>query len=104
MSFGDGICHMYMNPIHKGTPIGSGNKVWGASDMKPKMPNPFINDETAELIKSMQSARNTLIQIGYTYHGGQYWKPPLGQPPKFVADDRVKQICDNLADLIMKYG
>lgn len=29
----------------------------------------------------------TLTSLGYTYHGGQMWKPPLGQPPEFVKEE-----------------
>lgn len=25
------------------------------------------------------SAMKTLEYLGYTYHGGEYWKPPLGK-------------------------
>ena len=30
-----------------------------------------------------QSAVKTLEQLGYTYHGGELWKPPLGKAPDF---------------------
>ncbi len=29
------------------------------------------------------AAQETLERLGYTYAGGQYWKPPLGQAPNF---------------------
>ena len=32
------------------------------------------------------AAITTLISLGYTYDGGQMWKPPLGQPSEFVKD------------------
>ena len=27
-----------------------------------------------------KAAQRTLEHLGYTYHGGELWKPPLGQP------------------------
>lgn len=37
----------------------------------------------------MVAAYNTLKKMGYTYHGGELWKPPLGEAPDFV--NRGKQ-------------
>lgn len=33
------------------------------------------------------AAFNTLKRLGYTYHGGEEWKPPLGQPPDYITWD-----------------
>ncbi len=33
--------------------------------------------------EAAQSAVKTLEQLGYTYHGGELWKPPLGKAPDF---------------------
>ena len=32
------------------------------------------------------AAVRTLTRLGYTYHGGEEWKPPLGPAPRF---DRI---------------
>lgn len=32
----------------------------------------------------------TLTAMGYTYNGGQAWKPPLGQKPRFRLIDRLR--------------
>ena len=31
-----------------------------------------------------KAAAKTLAHIGYTYHGGELWKPPLGERPKWL--------------------
>ena len=33
----------------------------------------------------------TLEQLNYTYHGGQLWKPPIGQKPDWVDEDKAVQ-------------
>lgn len=33
------------------------------------------------------AALKTLQDLGYTYHGGEMWKPPLGQPPAYITWD-----------------
>lgn len=30
------------------------------------------------------AAINSLEQLGYTYHGGQIWKPPVGEAPAYI--------------------
>lgn len=40
----------------------------------------------------------TLKRMGYTYHGGELWKPPLGQRPAWLdeqqeAPDAWKEVC-----------
>jgi hypothetical protein len=32
------------------------------------------------------SAIETLKRLGYTYHGGELWKPPLGKPRPSLPD------------------
>lgn len=34
--------------------------------------------------RKMSAAVNTLYNKGYTYEGGEQWKPPIGQAPKWV--------------------
>jgi hypothetical protein len=33
------------------------------------------------------SAVATLTLLGYTYHGGKLWKPPLGKPRQSLPDE-----------------
>lgn len=37
----------------------------------------------------VESAVRTLEKLGYTYHGGKYWKPPIGPRPDFDADGNI---------------
>ena len=39
---------------------------------------------TDEQFNEVKAAKATLINLGYTYHGGEMWKPPLGQPPAYI--------------------
>jgi hypothetical protein len=32
------------------------------------------------------AAVKTLKSLDYTYHGGELWKPPIGKPPRFLAE------------------
>lgn len=33
------------------------------------------------------AAKRTLLDLGYTYHGGERWKPPIGKPPSWLTDN-----------------
>lgn len=37
----------------------------------------------AKQIEALQSAEKTLLQLGYTNEGGEYWRPPIGKAPDF---------------------
>ena len=38
----------------------------------------------------LESAVKTLEHLGYTYHGGEFWKPPLGKyKPKNPFDEAL---------------
>jgi hypothetical protein len=37
-------------------------------------------------LQEAQAAINTLKHLGYTYHGGEQWKPPLGAPINTAPD------------------
>ena len=39
--------------------------------------------------RAMEAAVKTLENKGYTYHGGEIWKPPLGKPPNFKLIYRI---------------
>jgi cell division protein FtsB len=40
--------------------------------------------------EAAQSAVKTLEQLGYTYHGGELCKPPLGKAPDFSLIDSLR--------------
>lgn len=46
------------------------------------MEHKFTNDAAKK-----EAAFKTLQDLGYTYHGGEMWKPPLGQPPAYITWD-----------------
>lgn len=46
------------------------------------MEHKFTNDEAKKI-----AAFETLQSLGYTWQGGQLWKPPLGQPPAYIVWD-----------------
>lgn len=58
----------------------------------------FNNCEEAHAAKlaedGMESKRKaavaTLEHHGFTWHGGEQWKPPLGLPPAFASNDRAE--------------
>jgi hypothetical protein len=35
---------------------------------------------------ALSAARRTVINMGYTYHGGILWKSPLGNKPEFLQE------------------
>lgn len=37
-----------------------------------------------EMASKMGSAVDTLNSLGYTYEGGQLWKPPVGDKPDYI--------------------
>lgn len=39
---------------------------------------------------AIEAAIATLTAMGYTYNGGQQWKPPVGKKPNFALIDRLK--------------
>lgn len=41
-----------------------------------------------------QAAVRTLEQMGYTFNGGQLWKPPLGSPPDYIINEPAAEIDD----------
>lgn len=45
----------------------------------------------SEIDKKRLAAVRTLEFAGYTYHGGEHWKPPLGPKPDFKALDRLRE-------------
>jgi len=50
--------------------------------------------------RSKEAAIKTLERLGYTYHSGEEWKPPLGENPfkkwkrhPFINDQYVCPVC-----------
>jgi hypothetical protein len=46
-----------------------------------------------------RSAINTLKFLGYTYHGGEQWKPPLGKCPDWLNEPAAQRQWVGLSDL-----
>lgn len=45
----------------------------------------------AQQAPAQAAAVRTLEQAGYTYHGGELWKPPIGKAPRFITEDTAAQ-------------
>jgi hypothetical protein len=50
--------------------------------------------DSVKLAQDAQSAFRTLEHLGYTNHGGEYWKPPIGKAPKALAPLTFRQIAE----------
>ena len=61
----------------------------------------------AATVVSEQSAYKaavaTLEHLGYTYHGGEMWKPPLGPAPNFSLIDQLHAEIDALKEQLGSY-
>lgn len=44
----------------------------------------MIDDKNLE--GKNEAAIKTLERLGYTYHGGEQWKPPVGRVPEWLDD------------------
>ena len=45
-------------------------------------------DATANAPDESEAAIKTLANLGYTYHGGELWKPPIGKPPEYITESQ----------------
>ncbi len=54
-------------------------------------------DHLAALAKERDAMRSTLELLGYTYHGGTHWKPPLGRAAPFLLVDADGETVRRLA-------
>lgn len=61
-----------------------------------KRVNQAIVERNEGLINRVQRAEDTLRQAGYTDHGGQLWKPPLGKNASPLLD-RIMELKQQLA-------
>ena len=70
-----------------------------------------MNNKTCDTCSKNTAAIATLERMGYTYHGGELWKPPLGKALDFdlvdriharmeAAEARARQAEDNLITLL----
>lgn len=50
-------------------------------------------------LKELAAVR-TLEALGYTYHGSEQWKPPIGKAPDFDLIDRLKAENEALKEII----
>jgi hypothetical protein len=55
------------------------------------------------LIAGAQAAVKTLDRLGYTYHDGEMWKPPLGKAPAFSAPDLLDAAAKHMRDRAATY-
>lgn len=62
---------------------------------------PFVlSNLTHAEYASRISAVRTLENMGYTWNGGELWKPPLGKPPAYITGEPAPGVADNLRDAI----
>lgn len=59
---------------------------------------PVISEQPA-----YKAAIATLEHLGYTYHGGEMWKPPLGPAPNFSLIDQLHAEIDALKEQLGSY-
>ena len=58
----------------------------------------MLEAQRAALSEQMRDAALRTVQAaGYTYHGGEHWKPPIGRRPAFVAWN-TQASCDVMAE------
>ncbi len=49
-------------------------------------------------VQGVDAAIRTLAYLGYTYHGGEQWKPPLGTAPRFDSPQPAQATQVEVAD------
>ncbi len=55
----------------------------------------FKREDVERLFAESQAAVRTLQFLGYTYHGGEQWKPPLGKRPAWLDSQPQPQASAN---------
>lgn len=63
-------------------------------------PEPILDDISEQ---EMAAAIRTLQGLGYTYHGGEQWKPPTGEKPDFAAIDARRGAYERVAAYLAQY-
>ena len=56
-------------------------------------------DALAQPVHKHDAAIKTLEHLKYTYHGGEYWKPPLGKVKALAKPEQPADLHNRLADL-----
>lgn len=57
----------------------------------------------AEHAGKVKAAIETLERLGYTYEGGELWKPPIGKAPAFAAPDLLDAASGHMRDRAKTY-
>jgi len=55
-----------------------------------------IEEALLQTEQEQNAAINTLTCLGYTYHGGERWKPPLGKPPTWLTQPEQRSVSEHL--------
>lgn len=53
--------------------------------------------------KELLAAELTLLRLGYTFEGGEMWKPPIGKAPSFSAPDLLAAAEKHMRDRASTY-
>ena len=53
--------------------------------------------------KELLAAELTLLRLGYTFEGGEMWKPPIGKAPSFSAPDLLAAAEKHMRDRAATY-
>ena len=53
--------------------------------------------------KHHSAAVKTLLQMGYTYHDGEMWKPPIGQEPAYTAPEILTAAVNHMNARVAMY-
>lgn len=51
-----------------------------------------VVQNTANALRKFKSAVDTMKSLGFTWHGGEYWKPPLGNAPSILEGTKKETI------------
>ena len=62
----------------------------------PLPPKEHEEDSTKQLERKLSAAMSTLEQLGYTYHGGELWKPPIAEAIKEPEPKEWPQVGDEV--------
>lgn len=49
-------------------------------------------NRTVEQVHARNAAVKTLEKLGYTYHGGELWEPPIGEVPSYIKQPQVEVV------------
>lgn len=66
------------------------------------MADPVVKDKLTTDDHKEAAAVTTLEKMGFRYHGGVMWKPPLGKPAARIKD--YSQVIDQIRSKLIKCG